>query len=202
MCRAGAHQINSLDAKNGYGPMGSSSLAVSVISIVMNKKDGMEAKYRISEKDYVNANKLFGKLTPKITLTYLIASLLLIISAVFGPPILKGGAIGGLAGGLIVTLVAKFIASPLIAKRHYRKYKAIHDEFTVQLLDDGVNFISSTGEGKVGWDSILKWRHNEGYILIYPMPKLYHIVPKSISESGFDIQLFIERLTNNVGKNS
>jgi len=161
----------------------------------------MEAKYRISEEDYVNANKLFGKLTPKLILVYVVVSLALIVVAIFGSPVLKGGAIGGLVGGLIVTLLGRLLISPLLAKRHYRRYKAIHDEFIVQLLDDGVRFISSTGEGKVGWDSIHKWRQNKDYILIYPMPRLYHIVPKSISSSDFDIQKLIESLNKNIGKN-
>ena len=163
-------------------------------------KEIMEAKYRISEKDYVNALKLFGKLTPKTMVIYAIALLILIALAVFGSPVLKGGAIGALVGGLIVTLIGRLIISPILAKRHYRKYKAIHDEFTVQLNEDGVRFTSSTSEGLIPWDNMLKWRQNEDYILIYPMPRLYHIVPKSISSAKFDIQKLIEYLNQNVGK--
>lgn len=58
----------------------------------------------------------------------------------FGPPRIKGGAIGGLAGGLIVTVVGRHIVSPIVARRNYRKYKAIHDEFAVELIDEGLWF--------------------------------------------------------------
>ena len=45
----------------------------------------------------------------------------------------------------------------------------------------------------------LQWRQNKQLILIYGMPILYYIVPKSIQREGFDIPLLIQRLTEHVG---
>ena len=160
----------------------------------------MQATFNISEKDYVNASQLFAKLTPKMMLIYVAVLVMLIVAIILGSPVLKGAAIGGLIGGVAMMLVGRFIISPILVKRHYRQYKAIHDEFTLQLLDEGVRFISSTGESMLPWDTILKWRHNDDYILIYPMPRLYHIVPKSISASGFDMPLLLDQLHRHIGK--
>ena len=160
----------------------------------------MNATYRISEDDYVNAMKLFAKLTPRAIAVYLVAALVFVVLAIFGSPVIKGGAIGGLAGGLIVTVVGRYIVSPILARKHYRKYKGIHDEFTVEILDDGVRFTSPNSDGKLTWENMLKWRQNENYILIYPMPRIYHILPKSIATSGFDVPFLINQLNQHVGR--
>lgn len=107
----------------------------------------MQAKYRISEEDYVNTMKLFAKLTPKQIFIYSVFALILVALAVFGPLVVKAGAIGGLAGGLIVAVLGRYIVAPMMARRHYRKYRAIHEEFTVELLQDGVRFISPNADG-------------------------------------------------------
>ena len=158
----------------------------------------MEAKYRISEKDYVNANKLSGKVTFKAALFYVVGLLLLAFLIVSGSPAIAGGAIGA----LIAALIVRYIITPIVAKNNYRKYKAIQDEFKVQLLEDSVKFIFSNGEGKVGWDSILKWRQNDEFILIYPMPSVYYIIPKYIASSGFNVDELINRLERHVGKSA
>ena len=62
----------------------------------------MNAKFRISENDYVNALKLYGKLTPKMTAIYLSFAGVLILIALFGNPLIRGAAIGGLTGGAIL----------------------------------------------------------------------------------------------------
>jgi len=160
----------------------------------------MKVKYRISEDDYVSAMKLFAKLSPRESGIYSASTVVLVVLAVFGTPLIKAGAIGGLAGGAIVTLVGRYIVSPILARRHYQKYKAIHQEFTIELLDDGVRFTSPDADGKLTWDKMLKWRENQDYILIYPMPQLYHIVPKSIATGGFDVKLLTNRLSQYVGK--
>lgn len=162
----------------------------------------METKFRISENDYVNALKLYGKLSPKMLIVYLSVAGGLILIAIFGSPLIRSGAIGGVIGGAIVAILGRYILSPMLARRHYRKYKAIHDEFSVGLNDDGVSIESSNAKGLIPWSNILKWRDNDDYVLIYLMPRLYHIVPKSVSHDGFDVDLLINSLNRNVGKSA
>ncbi len=159
----------------------------------------MHATFRISEDDYVNAMRLFSKFTPRLRFMYAAVVALLVAIASFGSPRMKGGAIGGLAGGLFVTVVGRYIASPIATRRNYRQYKAIQDEFAVELLDEGLRFSSSAGSGKLAWNSILKWRQNNGYVLVYLSPKLYYILPKSIESGGFSMAVLTDRLRQHVG---
>lgn len=160
----------------------------------------MKATYRISEEDYVNAMKLFAKLTPRVALAYFVAVLVLVLLGTYGSPVLRGGAIGGLIGGLVATFIGHCIVSQILARRHYRKYKAIQQEFAVELVDNGVRFSSQNADGTVTWDQVHKWRQNDIFVLIYPMPRVFHIVPKSVASQGFDIQALIKRLLQHVGK--
>lgn len=159
----------------------------------------MRATYRIAEDDYVNAMKLYNKFSRKQIIAFSTAALALVGCAVFGNPIIAGAAIGGLIGGIIVGVVGRYIVSPFLARRHYRKYKAIHEEFTVDLRDEGIYMSSSNGEGKITWDKILKWRQNDRYVPIYPMPRLYYILPKSIESGGIDLARLTGLLKQHVG---
>jgi YcxB-like protein len=160
----------------------------------------MTTKYRISQDDYVNAANLFGKLTRLQAIVCICIVALLLIAAIFGPAAIKGAAIGGLIAGVAVALIIKYIVNPILLRRHYQKYKAIHEEFEIALIEDGIHITSPSGSGKVTWDSVFKWRQNDSYILIYPMPRLYYIVPKSLESNGFNITMLITQLTDNVGK--
>lgn len=162
----------------------------------------MKAKYRISETDYVNALKLYATLTPKLIATYLFVASSLALAAIFGSSLFQAAAIGGLIGGGLVAIVGRYLIAPILARRHYRKYKAIQDEFAVSVNDDGVCIESSNAKGLLPWGDILKWRANEEFLLLYVMPKLYHIVPKSIAQQGFDIALLVNLLNKNVGKSA
>ncbi len=159
----------------------------------------MKASYRISEDDYVNATKLFSKLSPRALLVYVVVTATLIPIAIFGPRLLQAGAIGGLVGGGVVSIIMRFVVLPIWARRHYRKYKAIQEEFTFELLDEGIQITSPNANGLVKWDHILKWRHNNDYLLIYPMPRIYYLLPKRISANGFDVDELVRALPKRIG---
>lgn len=146
--------------------------------------------------------KLFEKPTPRLILTYCAIVLALIVLVIYGLPVLRGGAIGGLIGGFAVIIIGRYVVSPILARRHYRKYKAIHQEFGVELAEDGIHFSSLNADGKLTWDHVHKWRQNENFVLIYPMPRLFHIIPKSVAIQGFDLQALTDRLLQHVGKST
>jgi len=160
----------------------------------------MEAAYRISEDDYVRAMKLYSKITPKLAAIYGVAVIVLLALAIFGAGAIKGGAIGGLIGGAVVAILGKYVVNPILARRNYRKYKAIHEPIAIKLKEEGLELSTADGAGLVRWDKILKWRQNDEYLLIYPMPRMYHIVPKAVAESGFDLASLITSLQERVGK--
>ena len=92
-----------------------------------------------------------------------------------------------------------FIRVPSQARRHYRQYKAIQELITAELTDAGIRFSNSDGDGVLPWSKLLQWRQNDRFVLIYGMPILYYIVPKSIERQGFDVPLLIRRLAEHVG---
>ncbi len=168
----------------------------------MSQSIKMKATYRISEQDYVNAMDLFAKFTPRALLVYGLVVTALVFLSFFGTQVLSGGAIGGLIGGLSVVVIGRYIISPILVRRHYRNYKALHQEFVVEIVSDGVRFTSPTVDGKITWDQVHKWRQDDRFILIYPMPRIFHMVPKSIASQGFDLKALTDGLMQHVGKSS
>lgn len=160
----------------------------------------MKAHYKISQEDYVNAGNLYGKLTKNQSIICALIAAACVAAIFFGPNYIKGAVIGGLVAGLLVFVILKYLINPFYGRRHYQQYKAIQDEFTIEAIEDGIFMQSPSGSGKVVWGSVHKWRHNDTYILIYPMPRLYYIVPKSLRNDGFDIDLLVQQLTLHVGK--
>jgi hypothetical protein len=159
----------------------------------------MTATFRISEDDYLAAMKLHARLTPaRLALTVGIG-LLLVLGAAFGPPLVEAASVGGLVGGGGVLLATRFIVLPLMARRHYRKYKAIHEEFNAELLDHGLRLTVPHSDHTIVWQNVLKWRHDGRFVLLYPMPRLFHVVPKSVAARGFDLKGLLERLNRHVG---
>jgi len=159
----------------------------------------MKTEYTITEIDYVNSMKLFSRITSRTMVLYVIALVMLGLVAVYGSPVLKSGAIGGLIGGFVVIFLVRFVINPVLSRRHYRKYKAIQEPLFIQLMEEGVQFSNFDGEGFLRWEKIHKWRQNERYVLIYPMPCIYHIIPKTTGESGFDLGALIKALEDKVG---
>jgi hypothetical protein len=159
----------------------------------------VEATYRITEADYVRAVNLHGKRSLRGIAIWSATVLVLLGIAAFGPPHLSSLVIGGLIGIAIVIPVGRYIIVPIRSHMHYRRYKAMHVEATIEVVEDGIRFSTRNGQGRVPWENILKWRQNDRYILVYQMPRLFHIVPKSIASSGFDVSAFERCLTCYVG---
>ncbi|TCJ11970.1 YcxB family protein [Parasulfuritortus cantonensis] len=158
------------------------------------------AEYRISELDYVRAMQLFGRPTARQRLAYAASALVLAGLVLFAGPLVAGMATGGLIGGGAGYLIVRRLISPALARRHYRRYKAMHDPFTVELAAEGVRFRTPDATGLLPWDKMLKWRQDADYVLIYPMPRLFHIVPKAVAGQGFDVQALTDRLRAELGE--
>jgi hypothetical protein len=99
----------------------------------------------------------------------------------------------------ILFAVGLFVRVPSLARRHYRQYKGIQEPITAELTDAGIKFGNADGEAILPWSKVLLWRQNDQFILIYGMPVLYYIVPKSIAQEGFDLPLLVQRLAEHVG---
>ena len=51
----------------------------------------------------------------------------------------------------------------------------------------------------VAWAHIVKWRQDEGLILVFQNPKLYQILPKSLPEQDWNVEALTQRLREEVG---
>ena len=161
----------------------------------------MIATFRISEDDYAYAMKLFARPTPLRWALLAAIGVLLLLGVLIGGRNVWLAAVGGMVGMAIVLLATRLL-TPAMARRHYRKYKAMHAEFQAELLDNGLRLMSPHGDGIVVWENVLKWRQNDRFVLIYPMPKIFYVVPKSVADTGFELSALIEALQSKVGKAS
>jgi hypothetical protein len=161
----------------------------------------MKAQYQITEDDYVKVMRwnAWCNLVAKSSSPWLVAVCLLLGLAIW--KLLGGGSVVALAllAFVIVFTIALRIAGPLRLRRQYRQYKAIQEPIIVELLDGGLRFSSADGESNVPWVKIFQWRQNERFVLVFNMPLLFHIVPKSIAREGFDVPLLVKRLADHVG---
>ena len=156
--------------------------------------------YQISEDDYLKALTLGGLFSWRYYLRVLVVTLLLVTLLGVGSAPSQYFAIGGLVGVAIFVAIARYVVLPSRIRKHYQKYKLMHDEVGIELRDEGIHHTVPDGEQLIRWEKILKWRHNYAYILLYIAPRLFLVVPKSTISKGFNIPLLIIRLTQNVGK--
>ena len=160
----------------------------------------LEADYTITEREYVQANSLYSRITKKQFVISLIVIIVLIILAyAAGDSAIRGGALGALIGGIGGYIINRFLIAPFRTKRFYRSYAAIKEPCTLKLQNEGVKFLSNAGEALIEWKHILKWRDDENFILIYQAPHLYHIVPKRL---GVITDKLLSDLTGNIGTKS
>ena len=160
----------------------------------------LKAEYKITEKEYVQASKLNARLTKKqLSFSLVIMAILVVVAYFVGDHVFRGAAIGGLVGGVGGYLLCRFIIAPWKTKRLYRSYAAIKESCVLSVQDEGIKFVSKAGEALIEWGHLIKWRHNNDFLLIYQAPHLYHLIPKRLGTITNDI---VEKLEKNVGKES
>ena len=153
----------------------------------------------ISEDEYASAMSLHGRLSSKIKAIYLLVATGLILTAVAGSVIPRLYSVSILIGGAIGHFAMTRVLAPWRARRNYRKYPVIQKPFLVKPEPTGVYFKSEGGEALLKWEDIHKWREDNQFVLVYPAPNLFHVVPKRLAGVGLDIALLTSSLAENVG---
>jgi hypothetical protein len=166
--------------------------------------ESLKAQYRITEDDFAKVARLnaWRNLIARPSAPQLMARGIIII--LLGLAIWKHPAAVPVFAFIstvfaILIAIALFVRGPRLSRQLYRQYKAIQEPITIELLDDGIRLSSPDGYSNVPWSKIFKWRQNEQFILIFKMPLLFHIVPKSVAREGFDIALLVRRLAEQIG---
>jgi hypothetical protein len=164
----------------------------------------MKAQYRITEDDYANASRFHAwrrfiarPSTAQLAYGGILVALLGICMWAL-PAIAPVFAVTGATLAIMIAF-GLFVRIPSRARRLYRQYKSIQEPITAELTDAGIKFSAPDGESNLPWSKILRWRQNDQFILIYPMPILFYILPKSIAQEGFDVPLLVQRLAEHVG---
>lgn len=158
-----------------------------------------EFQYEITKDDYVKCMKLAAAASKKQWLWLAIGGFVLLLLGLFGPRGLNDVGYFGLIGGAIGYLFTLHIFTPWQAKMDYRKYKSIQHPMAISLADGGYNIKAENGQSNVKWENLLKWREDNNFILVYLAPRLFHVIPKSIVDSGFDLEGFRKLLQDNLG---
>jgi len=167
----------------------------------------MKAQYRITEDDYAKAARFHAwrGLIARPSARQLVNAIMAIIIV-----ILLSLAVWTHPGVAVVAAIVPVVLAILSAitlyfgvsnnaSRNYRQYKAIQEPLTVELSDDGLRFSAADGESIVPWRMNFQWRQNNQFVLVYKMPTLFHLVPKSLVQPGFDVRLLVQRLAERVG---
>jgi hypothetical protein len=170
---------------------------------------------RISEQEYVQAMCLAHRSSPRMRRTLLKIALDAAAAGVLGTLLMDrttglGKALGaimcGLAFGALVGLVIYPICcmfhAPLLAaraRRGYWQHRSIRNELAMALTTDGIRMATAHGAWLTPWQHIHRWREDAGLVLIYILPKVFHIIPKRLATQGFDIEGLTTCLHHHVG---
>ena len=164
----------------------------------------MKVTYRITEDDYASMNRFHvwrGYIARPSVVTLVAIGIIVALIGIglWARPAIAPAVALGVAVFAILRVGRLLVQTPYQARRHYRQYKGIQEPITAELTDAAIKFSVPDGEANLPWSKILQWRQNDQFILIYPMPILYYVVPKSVVREGFDIALLIRRLAEHVG---
>lgn len=158
-----------------------------------------DVEYQISEDDYAYAIRLGIPLTAWRMGLLAVMFLGLAAGAIWGKTPLQEVCLGGAVALPVMVVWMRVYLIGYVARRNYRKYKAMQMPVRAALKPEGLSFESRDAQGLVRWENMLKWRHDERFVLIYLAPRLFHVVPKSIAAKGFDLEGLLQALNDQVG---
>jgi hypothetical protein len=161
----------------------------------------MPHEFSISQDDFTGAARLNAKTSLRSEIVFLFIGVAFAIFAyVTKNPHLRYAAIGGIVGGLTFGLLFQFVVVPGIARWQYKRHESVHQKTQIRVGEDGVSLKSNDWEGTLRWNVIHRWRQNDHFILLYPAPGIYYIIPKRLQNEGFEISGLLSRLATHVGK--
>ena len=87
--------------------------------------------------------------------------------------------------GLIITLA--FITLPILiwwsSKRLFQQTAALHEEITVEILDDKIQFSQASGAAVIKWEDLHKWEVSSEHYYLYENQASARLLPlHSLSE--------------------
>lgn len=158
--------------------------------------------YRITEADYIAALRLYHRRGSRWNRLGFgaAAALGLVFVAVGLWAHLWWLTVVGLVYAALPWWIHRLIGEPL-ARRHYRRYPAMHQEQSMGLEDDGSGVCASSamGESHLSWPPIIRWVEDSDYLLLFMQPRLYLIVPKRADPQGIVVAPLQALLREHIG---
>ncbi len=102
--------------------------------------------------------------------------------------------------GLIYLVVFFAVIIPFKAKRTFRQYKVMSEPVTMEVLEGGLFFKRTNGEGLVPWSHIVKWKNNKKLAILYPAGNLFYMVPNHFFAGPVEFEAFVATLKERLGK--
>lgn len=160
----------------------------------------MEFKYKLTEKDTIEAMQLHGQGRKITRIILVIMGIILVFIGILTPFKLISflSVVGGIAGYFITLKVI----IPFRAKRQFRELKALQNEITINLSDSGLVFSSDSGESRLKWSDINRWKYNKNICLVYITSNMFHIIPFNVVTENSVLQKLYELLREHVGPES
>lgn len=152
-------------------------------------------RYTVTEDDCVQALRLHWRPTRGVLSIQIFLGTFVIIMAIFGPT----QTIQLLAVAcILVFFLTRRVIGPWIQRNTFRKSKILQEPLILTYDDEGVHLKGESGESRMTWDRLMKWKDSETYLLMYISPRQYYIIPKRLRDQDFDVDGLCERLAANV----
>lgn len=135
----------------------------------------MNCSYKLTEPEVVRAMQLHGRGANKTLIVLFVVGVTLVLLGAFTD--YKAIGFGGAIGGLIGYIAVLNLLIPFNAKRQYKQHRALRNEISMTLSEQGINFKSESGESKLQWNDIYKRKNGKGIYLLYITSNMFHMVP-------------------------
>jgi len=143
----------------------------------------MQIEYKISEQDFIDAQRLAIRNSPQRLVRWTrwvlplfgVGLLIFLITAVAR----QGFSVRMVPGAAFIVF---FISLPLLnrnaQKKLYAKTKSMHGKLSLEASEQGLQFRGPTVSSQVGWSNFYRFFEDEKSFVIYQNPQVFNIVPK------------------------
>jgi|SRR5690242_4426380 len=158
----------------------------------------------LTAEDYVAAHQLhqrdcFRRRGTRLTLLgYVIVLTIVFLTMAYLGHWMFGAILVSLAAAASVAygFAAYFLLVPFLARRAYRKHKALHHPYTYSWAEAGLTIANVGGQWCLPWSDYLKWREDARVFMFYQAPSLFNMLPKRVltPEQVPDIRQYADRI--------
>ncbi|MEM8695122.1 MAG: YcxB family protein [Pseudomonadota bacterium] len=165
-----------------------------------------EARYTLTERDAVDATKLFyrrqmfGRSKPMVFLiVVIIAAVTVLVGLGEADRVLDNSLLQILISVIILVVIViaifyLFFVAPM-ARKNYRQTKLLHGEVEISWTPEAITFAGDWGSTIIAWGDYHKWAENERLFVLFQSDALFNILRKDAlgPEASLEIRQLLER---------